>query len=103
MLAFVAGTNPVLEVTLVDQNNNPINLTGYTAKLWFSISGATAVSGSMTIVTATSGIVKYQFTSGQLTSGILTYQVNIYDSSSNLYATFPQSGTGITVVPSLGP
>lgn len=102
-ISFVAGSNPVLMVNLIDQNGNPINLTGYTAKIWFQISGGTPVSGAMTIVDATSGQVKYQFTSNQLILGIMIFQINIYDSSGNFYATYSQAGSSITITPSLGP
>lgn len=79
ILEFVAGnTSSKLVVVLKDKGTAyPINLTGATVHLKFSINGGAASNRTMTIQTALDGLVNYTFGTGELIAGDLVGQVFI--------------------------
>lgn len=82
---FIAGdTGSVLQVTCKDTDDVAINVTGATVRLKYRIDGAALQTKTMTLVTAASGIVKYQFLADELTKGVMESEVEITDSSSKV-------------------
>jgi hypothetical protein len=60
-------TGTVLDYTVRNKKTNePINLTGATVRVRWTIDGGSPVQKDMTIVDATSGRVSYQFGAGEL-------------------------------------
>ena len=79
---FVSNdTGSILQTTCVDSTNAAIDLTGSTVHLQWKDNTGTLQSKIMTIVTAASGIVKYQFAAGELIPGVMEFEVQITDSS----------------------
>jgi len=81
MLEFVENdTGSVLRVTCVDNDTDAaINLTGATVRLRWRHHNGDVTSKTMNIVTAASGIVEYQFASGELWRGTRSFEVEIAD------------------------
>lgn len=82
---FVSGdTGSVLQVTCTDSAGAAINLTGATVRLKWKTAANVLVERVMTIVTATSGICKYQFAAAELFSPSMVFEVEITDSAGKI-------------------
>lgn len=85
--AYTVGDTPTLTVTCMD-GPSAMDLSGFSATLRFSVDGQTTKTGAMSVINATSGLVRYSFgfsdldESGvchlvvQLTNGTSTYTSN---------------------------
>lgn len=84
---FVAGdTGSKLRVTCKnDSDNTVIDLTDATVKLKWKDSSGTLQSKTMTIISpATNGIAEYQFASGELYSGTMSFEIEITDAGGKI-------------------
>jgi len=86
-MQYVVGDMPLLQVTVTDvDDGSVVDLTGATATLRWSIEGAAATTGSMTITDATNGVCQRQWGSGEISGeGTILFEVLVVDSSSNRY------------------
>lgn len=86
-------TSPSLQATLKDAALNPIDLTGATVRFHMkSVDGTLKVDEVMTIVTAASGIVQYDWVSGD-TDTVGTYYVEFEVTYADASVeTFPNNG-----------
>jgi len=77
--SFVAGdTNSVLTVTCKNSETGaPINLSGCTVKLYYSMDGGTPVSKTMTVTDAPNGICTYTFGALELVAGLMRAEVEV--------------------------
>lgn len=84
MYSFVqSDTGSKLRVTCVqDSDDAAFNLTGYTARLRFRMNGGTVNDVAMTVISAASGILEYQFAANELGAGELTFAVRLTDTNS---------------------
>ena len=75
-MILVASDNPKLIVTCSD-GSAPIDLTGATVKLRWKIDSAAVVEKSMTVTNPTGGVAEYVFVTADLTTGTMSYEVQI--------------------------
>ena len=73
-----ADTASVVNVTIVNkQTRTPIDLTGSTVRLIYSIDDGSTQSRIMTIVTPLSGVVEYKFAVDDLLPGTMTANTEV--------------------------
>lgn len=75
MADFVAGDETKLTLHLVGRDRARIDLTGGSATLRWRMNGGGYTDSSMTLVTPTQGVVRYQFGSSDLEEGTFTADV----------------------------
>ena len=74
-------TGSVLRITCKDNDTEAaIDLTGSTVRLRWEDDTGTVQTRTMTIVTAASGIVSYQFVTDEIIYGTMKFEVEITDS-----------------------
>lgn len=85
------GTTFTTQIDLTDENNDPIDLTAYTAnaeiRRWYSSSNASATFTANTGANAAAGILTLSLTAGQtanLEFGRYVYDVTVTDASNTI-------------------
>jgi len=89
--AIAGDTKTKLRITCKDADTGAvIDLTGATANLLWRIDGGTLVTktGITVVAPPTSGIVEYQFTTGELIAGYMEAEVELTDVSAKKNTSF---------------
>jgi hypothetical protein len=98
---FVAGdTNSVLTVTCQKADGTgPMNLTGGTVTLRWSVDGATKVEKTMTLTDPANGVASYTFGTGELVAGIMAAEVVVTMGGKNVTSLEPFTFTVRPAIP----
>jgi len=80
-----ADTGSKLEVTCKnDADQSVIDLTGATVKIRWNNAASVLQERNMTITNAAAGVAEYQFASGELEKGRVSYEIEITDSGGGI-------------------
>lgn len=74
----------VLQATCKDQDGAVIDLTGFSAKLFYRINNAPLLERTMTVYNAAAGVLRYQFTAQEMLPGMFEGEIKIYDGNDQL-------------------
>ena len=95
-------TSPSIQSTLKDSAGVAVNITGSTVKIHMKAVGSSSlkVDQTMTIVDASGGVVKYDWSSSD-TDTVGTYYVEFeVTKADNSVETFPNNGNAVVVITS---
>jgi hypothetical protein len=85
MADLVANDTTNLKANLLKRDRTRLDLTGGSAELRWRIDGGARTDSSMTLDTPSSGIVSYEFSSGELTAGRLTADIVATTAAGKVY------------------